>query len=145
MTLLQRSTRTSIWLPLKELQSFAGHAQYMFLAIPVARFSLRMLHSVLGDKWGSPLRLTSQLRRDLLWWTYVLSHANRKRTSTAMSGQPTSTKKIQVGWEAVLNGNGPQRQTRSTRLLGNLGRAPSHHLEGIEGRPPRRPQFSTTS
>jgi hypothetical protein len=63
--LLQRATKNMRWLPVKELQSFAGHAQYLFLAIPAARFFLRELHSVLGDKWGSRVRLTLQLRRDL--------------------------------------------------------------------------------
>jgi hypothetical protein len=34
--LLQRATRTIIWLPVKELHSFVGHAQYIFIAIPAA-------------------------------------------------------------------------------------------------------------
>jgi hypothetical protein len=63
--LLQRAIRNNIWLPVKELQSFAGQAQYFFLAIPAARFFLRELHSVLGDKWGGRVRLTPQLNRDL--------------------------------------------------------------------------------
>jgi hypothetical protein len=76
--LLQRATRNSRWLPVKELQSFDGQAQYLFLAIPAARFFLRELHSVLGDKWGSRVRLTPQLSRDLQWWTQVPSHASGK-------------------------------------------------------------------
>jgi hypothetical protein len=63
--LLQRATRNSKWLPVKELQSFACKAQYLFLAIPAARFFRRELHSVLGDKWGGRVRLTPHLRRDL--------------------------------------------------------------------------------
>jgi hypothetical protein len=63
--LLQRATRNNKWLPVKELQTFVGHAQYLFLAIPAARFFLRELHSVLGDKWGGRVRLTPQLSRDL--------------------------------------------------------------------------------
>jgi hypothetical protein len=75
--LLQRATRASRWLLVKEPQSFAG--QFFFLAIPAARFFLRELHSVLGDKWGGQVRLTPQLRRDLQWWTHVPSHANGKK------------------------------------------------------------------
>jgi hypothetical protein len=67
--LLQRATINSRWLHVKELQSFAGQAQYLFLAIPAARLFMRELHSVLGDKWGGRVRLTPQLRRDLQWWT----------------------------------------------------------------------------
>jgi hypothetical protein len=66
---LQRYTRASIWLPVKELHSFAGQAPYMFLAIPAAKFFLRELHSVLGDKGGGRVRLTPQLRHDLQRWT----------------------------------------------------------------------------
>jgi hypothetical protein len=76
--LLQRATRNNRWLPLKELQSFVGQAQYLFLAIPAARFFLRELHSVLGDKWGGRVRLTPHLSRDLQWCTQVPSHANGK-------------------------------------------------------------------
>jgi hypothetical protein len=50
----------------------------MFLAIPAARFILRELHSVLGDKWGGRDRLTPHPRRDLQWWTKMPSHANGK-------------------------------------------------------------------
>jgi hypothetical protein len=42
-------------------------------------------------------------------------------------------------------GSGTKRHTRSTRLLGNKGRAPSHYPEGTKGRPSGRPQFLTTS
>eukprot|EP00873_Tetraselmis_striata_P040274 jgi/Tetstr1/460538/TSEL_005796.t1 len=33
-------------------RSLAGRAQYLFLAIPAARFYLRELHDVVGSKWG---------------------------------------------------------------------------------------------
>jgi hypothetical protein len=48
--LLQRATRASRWLLVKELQSLAGQVQYLFFAIPAARFFMRESHSVLGDK-----------------------------------------------------------------------------------------------
>eukprot|EP00873_Tetraselmis_striata_P018439 jgi/Tetstr1/438703/TSEL_027252.t1 len=70
--LIGRATRNAKWLPVRELQSLAGQAQYLFLAIPAARFFLHELHSVVGDRWGGRVRMTPQLRRDLLWWTSVL-------------------------------------------------------------------------
>eukprot|EP00873_Tetraselmis_striata_P023764 jgi/Tetstr1/444028/TSEL_031967.t2 len=68
--LIGRATRSAMWLPVRELQSLAGQAQYLFLAIPVAKFFRRELHSVVGDRWrGERVRMTAQLRRDLQWWT----------------------------------------------------------------------------
>eukprot|EP00873_Tetraselmis_striata_P001406 jgi/Tetstr1/421670/TSEL_012609.t1 len=50
---LQRAARDARWLPVRELHSLAGRAQYMYLAIPAARFYyLRELHHVVGPKWG---------------------------------------------------------------------------------------------
>eukprot|EP00873_Tetraselmis_striata_P033015 jgi/Tetstr1/453279/TSEL_003961.t1 len=48
--LMQRAARDARWLPVRELQSFVGRAQYLFLAIPGARFYLRELHDVVGSK-----------------------------------------------------------------------------------------------
>eukprot|EP00873_Tetraselmis_striata_P025566 jgi/Tetstr1/445830/TSEL_033471.t1 len=74
--LLQRAARDTRWLPVRELQSLAGRAQYLFLAIPAARFHLRELNDVVGSKWGGRVRMTHQLRRDLQWWTAVPTQAN---------------------------------------------------------------------
>eukprot|EP00873_Tetraselmis_striata_P013985 jgi/Tetstr1/434249/TSEL_023356.t1 len=74
--LLQRAARDARWLPVRELQSLAGRAQYLFLAIPAARFYLRELHDVVGSKWGGRVRMTHQLRRDLQWWTAMPTQAN---------------------------------------------------------------------
>eukprot|EP00873_Tetraselmis_striata_P009838 jgi/Tetstr1/430102/TSEL_001961.t1 len=74
--LLQRAARDARWLPVRELQSLAGRAQYLFLAIPAGRFYLRELHDVVGSKWGGRVRMTHQLRRDLQWWTAVPTQAN---------------------------------------------------------------------
>eukprot|EP00873_Tetraselmis_striata_P027947 jgi/Tetstr1/448211/TSEL_035499.t1 len=74
--LLQRAARDARWLPVRELQPLAWRAQYLFLAIPAARFYLRELHDVVGSKWGGRVRMTHQLRRDLQWWTAVPTQAN---------------------------------------------------------------------
>jgi hypothetical protein len=67
--LIGRATRNARWLPVKDMYSLAGQAQYLFLAIPAAKFFLRELNSVVGEKWGGLVPLTPQLRRDLQWWT----------------------------------------------------------------------------
>jgi hypothetical protein len=69
--LIGTAMRNARWLPVKDLQPLACHAQYIFLAIPAARFFLRELHSAVGKKWGGLVRLTPQLRRELQWWTRV--------------------------------------------------------------------------
>jgi hypothetical protein len=101
---MQRATRASRWLHVQELQSFACQAHYLFLAIPAARFFLRELHSVLGEKWGGRVRLTPQLRRDLHWWTQVLSHANGKNIHRPVESAYINCDSSGYGWGAVLNG-----------------------------------------
>jgi hypothetical protein len=76
--LIGRATRNARWLPVKDLQSLARQAQYLFVAIPAARFYLRELHSVVGEKWGGLVRLTPHTRHDLHSWTQVPSQPNGK-------------------------------------------------------------------
>ena len=101
--LIGRATRNARWLPVKDLQSLAGQAQYLFLAIPAARFFLRELHSVVGEKWGGLVRLTPQLRRDLQWWTEVPSQSNGKPIHKPVETAYLHTDSSGYGWGAVLN------------------------------------------
>eukprot|EP00873_Tetraselmis_striata_P012338 jgi/Tetstr1/432602/TSEL_021972.t1 len=102
--LIGRATRNARWLPLRELLSLAGQAQYLFLAIPAARFILRELHSVVGDRWGGRVRMTPQLRRDLQWWTSVPSQANGKPIHRPVETAYLHTDSSGYGWGGVLNG-----------------------------------------
>jgi hypothetical protein len=77
----------------------------LFLAIPVARLFLRELHSVLGDKWGGRVRLIPQLRRDLLWWTQVPSHANGKNINRPVESVYIHCDSSGYDWGEVLNGS----------------------------------------
>eukprot|EP00873_Tetraselmis_striata_P025467 jgi/Tetstr1/445731/TSEL_033379.t1 len=94
----------SAWLPVQELQSLAWQAQYLFLAIPAARFFLRELHSVVGDRWGGRVRMTPQLRRDLQWWTSVPSQSNGKPIHRPGETAYLHTDSSGYGWGGVLNG-----------------------------------------
>eukprot|EP00873_Tetraselmis_striata_P046504 jgi/Tetstr1/466768/TSEL_011238.t1 len=71
---LQRNPTKGFWEPC-QLGSHLGVD--IFLAISAARFFLRELHSVVGDRWGEN-RKTPQLRRDLQWWTSAPSQSNGK-------------------------------------------------------------------
>eukprot|EP00873_Tetraselmis_striata_P014170 jgi/Tetstr1/434434/TSEL_023534.t1 len=102
--LIGRATRNARWLPVRELQSLAGQAQFLFLAIPAARFFLRELHSVVGDRWGGRVRMTPQLRRDLQWWTSVPSQSNGKPIHRPVETAYVHTDSSGYGWGGVLNG-----------------------------------------
>ena len=63
---------------MKALASSAGKAHFLHPAIPVARFLLRELHDVVksAKSWSGTVKVTCQLKRDLVWWTQVPSHHN---------------------------------------------------------------------
>eukprot|EP00873_Tetraselmis_striata_P016564 jgi/Tetstr1/436828/TSEL_025606.t1 len=102
--LIGRATRNTRWLPVRELQLLAGLAQYLFLAIPAARFFMRELHSMVGDRWGGPVRMTPQLRRDLQWWTSVPGQSNGKPINRTVETAYLHTDSSGCGWDGVLNG-----------------------------------------
>eukprot|EP00873_Tetraselmis_striata_P038201 jgi/Tetstr1/458465/TSEL_004320.t1 len=66
--LIGRATRNARWLPVRELPSLAGQAQYLFLAIPAARFFLRELHSVVGDRLEARGFWSSEDERQHITW-----------------------------------------------------------------------------
>eukprot|EP00873_Tetraselmis_striata_P018030 jgi/Tetstr1/438294/TSEL_026861.t1 len=102
--LLQRAAHDARWLPVRELQSLAGRAQCLFLAIPAARFYLRELHDVVGSKWGGRVRMTHQLRRDLQWRTAVPTQANGRPIHRHVETAYMHCDSSGYGWGAVLNG-----------------------------------------
>jgi hypothetical protein len=95
--LMQRATRASIWLLVKELQSFAGQAQYLFSRYPGCKTILA--RTTLRNKWGGRVRLTPQLRCDLHWWTHVLSHANGKNVHRPVDSAFIHCDISGYGWE----------------------------------------------
>eukprot|EP00873_Tetraselmis_striata_P015939 jgi/Tetstr1/436203/TSEL_025048.t1 len=101
---LQRAARDARWLPVRELQPLVGRAQYLYLAIPAARFYLRELHDVMGSKWGGRVRMTHQLRRDLQWWTAVPTQANGRPIHRPVETAYMHCDSSGYVWGAVLNG-----------------------------------------
>eukprot|EP00873_Tetraselmis_striata_P022713 jgi/Tetstr1/442977/TSEL_031037.t1 len=63
-----RATRNASWLPVRGLQSLAWQAQYLFLAILSARFFLRELHSVVGDRLEARGFWSSANERQHITW-----------------------------------------------------------------------------
>ena len=103
--LLGMAARERRWVPVRMLATLAGKAQFLYLAIPAARFYLRELHDVMAtkDSWSGRVKITNQLRRDLLWWRDVPSQQNGRPIH-----KPTETAYLHVdssdyGWGAVLN------------------------------------------
>jgi hypothetical protein len=72
-TIQGRAARNRRWVPVKLLASLAGKAQFLYLAIPAARFFLREVHNVIATKtnWSAQVKLSNQVQRDLRWWAKV--------------------------------------------------------------------------
>eukprot|EP00873_Tetraselmis_striata_P011443 jgi/Tetstr1/431707/TSEL_021232.t1 len=78
-----------------------------------ARFYLRVLHDVVGSKWGGRLvRMTHQLRRDLQWWTAVPTQSNGCPIHRPMETAYVHCDSSGFGWGAVLNGRLEAREFR---------------------------------
>eukprot|EP00873_Tetraselmis_striata_P005682 jgi/Tetstr1/425946/TSEL_016298.t1 len=90
--LLQSASRDARWLPVRELQSLGGRAQYLYLAIPAARFYLRDLPDVVGSKWGGR------------WWTAVPTQSNGRPIHRHVETAYMHFDSSGYGWGAVLNG-----------------------------------------
>eukprot|EP00873_Tetraselmis_striata_P021888 jgi/Tetstr1/442152/TSEL_030304.t1 len=89
----------------RELASLAGRAQFLLLAIELARLILRGLHDVprTKDSWSGRIKMTHPLRYDLEWWVAVHGHSNGsciyKPVETAYMHVDSSG----YGWGAVLS------------------------------------------
>lgn len=105
-TLLFKASAGRRWLPAKMLARFAGKAQFLYLAIPPARFYLRELHDVLAAKtsWASSVKMSKQLRRDLLWWVSIPSQHNGRSIFKPVETAYLHCDSSSFGWGAVLNG-----------------------------------------
>eukprot|EP00873_Tetraselmis_striata_P026276 jgi/Tetstr1/446540/TSEL_034065.t1 len=66
--LIGRAMRNARWLPVRELQSRAMQARHLFLANPAARFFLRELHSVVGDRLEARGFWSSADKRQHITW-----------------------------------------------------------------------------
>ena len=103
--ILGRAARGRRWVPAKQLASLAGKCQFLYLAIPPARYYLRELHEVIATKssWSAQVRVSNQLRRDLVWWTAVPSQHNRRPILRSPETAYLHVDSSSYGWGAVLN------------------------------------------
>ena len=104
-SMLGRAARSRRWLPVKELAALAGKAQFLYLAIPVARFYLRELHdvAVTASSWSAQVKMTNQLQRDLRWWIQVPREKNGADMFASRATAVLHTDSSQYGWGGVLN------------------------------------------
>ena len=91
--------------PARLLASLGGKAQFLYLAIPAARFYLRELHVVVSTKasWGAKIQLSRQLIRDLEWWRSVPAQNNGRNIFRTTESAFLHTDSSDYGWGAVLN------------------------------------------
>ena len=92
-------------MPVKSLASLAGKAQFLHLAILVARFYLRELHDVVksSESWTGTVRVTKQLKRDLKWWQQVPDKHNGSPIFKSVETAYLHYDSNGFGWGAVLN------------------------------------------
>eukprot|EP00873_Tetraselmis_striata_P041971 jgi/Tetstr1/462235/TSEL_000634.t1 len=113
--------------------SLAWRAQYMYLAIPAARFYLRELHDVVGFKRGGRVRMVHPLRRDLhppcrLCPTAALSTARRGDAAYVHCDSSG------YGWGAVLNARLEARGSITWKDLKAVRLAVESFLPHLAGR-----------
>ena len=106
------AARNNGLVPRKELASFAGLAQSLYLAVPAARHWLRTLHDCIatgGTDWSRRVRMSSQARHDLQFFVTLSpkhsSRAIRRSPHTAVLHCDASPS----GWGGVLNFLTPAR------------------------------------
>ena len=104
-SMIGRSLRSRRLLPARLLAKFTGLAQFLYLAIPVARFYLRSLHDVLRTKssWDSNVRLSKQALRDLEWWKTVPVKWTGREMQRSPSTVHLHTDASTFAWGGVLN------------------------------------------
>ena len=104
-SLLCKAAANKRWVSVKALASLARKAQFLHMAIPVARFFLRELHDVVASAktWSGTIRLTCQLKRDLQWWTSVPSEHNGSPIWKPVENAYLHCDSSSFGWGAVLN------------------------------------------
>jgi hypothetical protein len=104
-TLLYKASANKRWVPAKLLAQLGGKAQFLYLAIPAARFYLRELHNVVSSKtsWSATVKITRQLRRDLVWWTNVPTQNNARSIFKPVETAYLHCDSSSFGWGAVLN------------------------------------------
>lgn len=104
-TIQGRAARNQRWVPAKLLASLAGKAQFLYLAIPAARFFLREVHNVISTKtnWSAHVKLSKQVQRDLKWWASVPKTSNGRSMFRPVETAYLHVDSSGYGWGAVLN------------------------------------------
>ena len=89
----------------KALAALGGKAQFLYLAIPAARYYLRELHDVVATRrsWSSKVLLTKQLKRDLEWWRNVPAQSNGSPIWKPVETAYVHCDSSGYGWGGVLN------------------------------------------
>ena len=123
--ILCRAARHRRWLPVRVLAGFAGLAQSVQLALPLARLYLRAIFDVIKTKhsWESDVRLTKQALRDLAWWTELSTRWTERAIFREATTATLYSDASMRGWGGVLNnstgnvsatGCGPRRSAPSS-------------------------------
>ena len=121
--LLQRASK-HFFVPVRDLASFAGLANFAGLALPAARFFLRRIYNELGDWNGNrEVRLTRGIRSDLHWWRNIprqrIGRDIFRPTTSVLLEADAATNGKEAGWGAVINRNSDNERRTSGRFSEN--------------------------
>jgi hypothetical protein len=97
--------------PKRQLASFTGLAQSLYLAIPPARYYLRSLHDVLATTlgWTGNVRLSKEAVRDLSWFAALPTKWSSRRIWRSPQTALLHCDASKLAWGAVLNQHLPAR------------------------------------
>ena len=100
-----RAARNNRWVPDKTITSIARKAQFLRLAIPVAKIYFREMHDVVkaAESWTGMVRMTQHLKRDLEWWKVVPDKHNGAPIFKAIATAYLHCDSSGYGWGAILN------------------------------------------
>jgi hypothetical protein len=104
-SLLCTASANKRWIPVKALASLARNAQFLHLAIPMARFYLRELYDVVSSaaSWSGTVRISKQLKRDLEWWRMVPEKHNGAPIFKPAESSYMQCDSNNFGWGVVIN------------------------------------------
>ena len=142
--LLCSAAASQRWIRARALATLAGMAQFLYLAIPAARFYLRELHDVADTRksWSHSVKMTRQLKRDLEWWAAVPTQKNSAPIWRPVETAYMHCDSSSFGWGAVLNNSveargfwqGPDRQHITWKELKAVRLAVESFLKELRGR-----------
>ena len=105
-TIMGRASRSEGLVPKRQLASFTGLAQSLYLAIPLARHYLRSVHDVISTerRWSGMVRLSKQAWADLDWFAQLAERSTQRSIWRSPYSSTLHCDASELAWGGLLNG-----------------------------------------